>query len=71
MVEFAWRDGQEEEAIVYVYTHIAICVHTHTHHIQGIVEFASREHQEEAIAKLDDKEFKNNFDGSRTYLRVL
>ena len=48
----------------YVYTHVL-------HNIQGIVEFASRDDQEEAIAKLDDKEFKNNFDGSRTYLRVL
>eukprot|EP00802_Teleaulax_amphioxeia_P010918 Tamp_10948.p1 GENE.Tamp_10948~~Tamp_10948.p1 ORF type:complete len:292 (+),score=77.30 Tamp_10948:54-878(+) len=39
-------------------------------HGGGIVEFASRDDQEEAISKLDDKEFKNNFDGSRTYLRV-
>ncbi len=63
-----------------MYTHTQVLtrrrpyVHTHKHllhNTQGIVEFASRDDQEEAIAKLDDKEFKNNFDGSRTYLRVL
>jgi hypothetical protein len=35
-------------------------------HFRDIAEANRR-----AIAKLDDKEFKNNFDGSRTYLRVL
>jgi RNA recognition motif-containing protein len=36
----------------------------------GIVEFTTREDQEDAIRRLDDTEYKSKFDSSVSYLRV-
>lgn len=36
----------------------------------GIVEFTSRDEQEEALRRLDDTEYKSKFDSSVTYIRV-
>ena len=36
----------------------------------GIVEFATRDEQDDAIRRLDDTEYKSKFDSSVAYIRV-